>query len=162
MAKKKNSPVVYSAPNADISQIVEEKLQQIPPYEDGGVKYQGYSRKLVSQGSYRLIPQNKIIIHNTITGTTEANFYTIPEGKKLCISSAIIGHLAGAGTNAFYVTDGDSGVIPPQRIQFYYRFNGDNLQNLKFEPVLELVNALWIGQIAATTDFTFYAWLEDL
>jgi len=59
MAKKKISEVAYVPLNnsASVSQIVEQKIQEIPRYEDSGVKYQGKYKTQQSQNTYELRAQ---------------------------------------------------------------------------------------------------------
>lgn len=162
MVKKKTN-VVFVGNNETAPVYQEEKTQSPPPYEDRAVKYQGFYKKTIGSNSYELKPQTKLVIHQTITGLATQSIYDIPAGKRLIISSAIISHIySGAGTNYFYITDGDSAAIPPQRIQFYYRFTANNIQNLIFFPNLELYNAIWVGNGNATSDITFYGHIEDI
>lgn len=136
---------------------------QPPPYEDTGVKYQGYCKKNYGNNDYRLIPQNKIVIHHSQTGAFSDSVYTVPEGKKLIIGSMFISNLySGVGTDECYMTDGDSGTIPPQRILFYYRFEENSILNPLFEPKIEIFNSCWVGVTTGTVDLTIYGHLEDI
>jgi len=56
MAKKKTSAVAYT-PYGDVSQIpqiVEKKVEQIPPYEDSGIAYKGKYKVQTGSNSYEL------------------------------------------------------------------------------------------------------------
>lgn len=69
MAKKKATEVVYT-PYGDVSQvpsIVQQTIQQIPPYEDSGVRYQGKYKIQQTETRYELKAQ-------------ETRFYTLGIG----------------------------------------------------------------------------------
>lgn len=59
MAKKKISEVAYVPLNtaAQVSNLVEQKVEQIPAYEDSGVKYQGKFKTQQSQNTFELRAQ---------------------------------------------------------------------------------------------------------
>ena len=59
MAKKKISEVAYTPLNttSQVMPIVEQKIQEIPRYEDSGVKYQGKYKTQQSQNTYELKAQ---------------------------------------------------------------------------------------------------------
>lgn len=60
MAKKKASPVVYYTPPIavqEVKDIINDKLDQIPPYEDGGIRYQGKYKIQKSNNEYELRTQ---------------------------------------------------------------------------------------------------------
>jgi len=163
MTTKKKEVAYVGYANQQLTDSLIQSRKETPPYEDSGVRYQGYYKKQVGTDEYKTNPQNKIVIHQSINGSTFQSIYNIPQGKKLIVASCVISTLySGAGTDAFYVTDGDSGTIPPQRILFYYRFNSNQIQNLIFEPKIEFTTGVWIGQVNTNSDITFYGFLEDL
>ena len=60
MAKKKASPVVYYTPPTSVQEvkdIINEKIEQIPQYEDSGVKYQGKYKIQKSANTWELKAQ---------------------------------------------------------------------------------------------------------
>jgi hypothetical protein len=59
MAKKKKSEVAYVPLNtaAQVSNLIEQKVEQIPAYEDSGVKYQGKFKTQQSQNTFELRAQ---------------------------------------------------------------------------------------------------------
>lgn len=158
----KNKNVAYVGNNTSSPVDLKEKSIIPPPYPDSGVIYAGYSKKALSNNEYRLIPQQKIVIHKSVTGLSSASIYDVPLGKKLVIGSMLLSNnYSGGGVDEIYITDGDSGVIPPQRIQLYYRFVAYNLFNPLFEPKIEINNSVWVGITSGTVDITIYGHLED-
>lgn len=59
--------VAYVPLSADNPQTKTDSINIIPPYEDSGVRFQGYSKTLIKQGEYRLNLQERHIVQ--LTGT---------------------------------------------------------------------------------------------
>ena len=87
---KKTSNVVYYTPNIpvqDIKDIINEKIEQIPAYEDTGVRYQGKYKKQVTQKEYSL--KNQIPIRYAFTiwsGGASQNITRTANRKFFCTS----------------------------------------------------------------------------
>jgi len=66
-------------------QTKQENAPQIPPYEDAGVKFQGFYKKKVSESDYILKPQIPYEHHVFIS--SEANDTKTFLGQRFCVTS---------------------------------------------------------------------------
>jgi len=89
-------PEAYTIPYATPTQ----QIIQIPPYEDSGVKFQGYSKRKLGDGSYLLVKQERKIIYSS--SNVAATLYTVPAGKIFVCDKIIINP---ANSNTFYFSE---------------------------------------------------------
>lgn len=83
MAKKKQTYVDYLGgyiPAGSYSPtITESQINLIPPYEDSGIRYQGFAKQEISKGQYKLIKQTPINSPGSLAvGTTTIVTITNP------------------------------------------------------------------------------------
>jgi len=93
MAKKKAAPVVYYTPPSppqQVKDIINDEIQQIPAYEDSGVRYQGKYKKQISQKEYSLKNQNIKQYMLTIWSGGFLSTVTRTTGKRFFCTGAYI------------------------------------------------------------------------
>lgn len=115
MAKKKTSQIAYT-PLSNVNPIPEIQIKSIPPYNDRGIKYQGYSKKNVGNGEYSLYPQIPRIQRAQISGAagTNATGTRLDLGKKFYASSF---HIDCSSTNSgVSVVIGDGSSAQPRMV----------------------------------------------
>ena len=167
--KKKKSNVIQSNTTDSVGfdfgagVPISNNVDNYPTYEEKGVKYKGYSKTLTSPNNYAITRQEPfLIVGFTVGGATEEDIYTVPKNKTLYVNSAIVSfQIMGEATNVYYITDGDSNAIPPERIKFYVRpKDQEPIFIMYFNPPLEFKNAIRVGQILSSSDSSYYGWLE--
>lgn len=86
-------PATYS-PN-----ITTSKIKIIPPYEDPGVKFQGYSKKLNNNGEYELIPQIRRVQYPQLLSATSDTITREDPDKKFYVSSVHVDFFTSVATS---------------------------------------------------------------
>jgi len=165
MVSKKSTNVktvsnLFSNSNLGVTVPVDNQKETFFTYEEQGIKYKGFSKTLISPNNYILNNQQRIVISETVNGSSDVDIYTVPNGKRLFISSCVLSLISALPTNVYYITDGDSLSIPPQRIKIYLRVPTNQNLNLIFEPAIEITKTVRVGQILTSSDSSFYGWLE--
>jgi len=159
MAKKKTSSNVdYLAgyvPATFTPQINPAQIAQIPPYEDQGVKFQGFSKRLIG-GTYQLFPQQRFFIQDNAANTlTTQTAFTVPQNRKLFISSIWFSGTAGSSTDSWTLRDG------ALFISLFQNFS-NHQEQIIFDPPLEFKDSLkWeMNQDPSQLYLNFFGWLE--
>jgi len=105
MTKKKVSSAKSYVPYGDVSQIpqiIEQQVQQIPAYEDRGVKYQGKYKTQQSSSSYELRSQTtrftNMIAAGLAAGATVTNVRPRNDLRFYCTKMVISWHAFTAHT----------------------------------------------------------------
>jgi hypothetical protein len=103
MAKKATQPVVYTPLiKSTPPEFIEQKVENIPNYEDSGVKYQGKYKTQQTQNKYELrAQQTRFYVLGISTGAFGSTIFarSRPELKFFC-TKMIISH-AGRSTSSF-------------------------------------------------------------
>lgn len=80
--------IIY--PISDIKNISPEKIVITPPYEDEGVKFSGYSKRLIKNNEYKIFPQQPFykreLIIASSSGTKTSTFSAISYLKQIIVS----------------------------------------------------------------------------
>lgn len=113
MAKKKNAQPIAYTPLSDYSQVtaeIENKIAQIPAYEDSGVRYQGKYKTQTSGNSYELKGQGKILTTGKFSSTNSADNYALSSQKKFFMTGLWIQWALAAAVPAqkLYLADYDT------------------------------------------------------
>lgn len=136
-------------------------MAQLPPYEDRGVRYQGYSKRLVGTDAFEITPQTKIYLKDDNANTTADNLlYTIPPNKKLYISTvAIFSYDSVLPFSTTRLYDGSS-ALPS-----VFRGTIGNYQTIVFNfavPLEFLTSVIWkMGDNKTQIYLDLWGWLED-
>jgi len=117
-------------PQAPIGKIpqLNKDFKQIPPYEDTGVKFQGYSKKKISQDEYNLTPQYPFTITGGIAGAPWYVDFALPAGKSYYITDIII-----SGNNTI------------NNFGYMQLINGQNFSDVKILKQLPAFNAAGVS-----------------
>lgn len=126
MATKKKNDVVYTPLNnvSQIPQIIEKKVQQVPAYEDSGVKFQGKFKTQQTSDTYELRGQETRFNTMGIQNTGAVFDFTFararPDLKFFCTKMVI--HFRNMSTfglsNYIELADFKGGIYAP-RFYFY-------------------------------------------
>jgi hypothetical protein len=133
-----------------------------PPYEDAGVKYQGYSKRLVGSNQYLITPQARIYIKDDDANTTADQLaYTVPNGKKLFINTiAMFCYDSAATYSTTRIYDGSSS------IPSVFRGTVGSVQTIvwKFDVPIQFNNSvIWkMGDNKTQIYLDMWGWLEDI
>lgn len=159
MAKKKTNDPAYLAgyiPASFTPSINASQIAQIPPYEDQGVKFQSFSKKILSGNVYQLIPQQRFSVQDNQADTlTHQIAFTIPVNRKLYITSLYASGTVGTNTDSWSLYD---------RSLFIARFQNflGHQEQIFFDPPLEFNNSIVWGmdQTGVQLYLNFFGWLE--
>jgi len=174
MAKKKQTEVAYVPLNnsASVSQLVEQKIQEIPRYEDSGVKYQGKFKTQQSQNTYELRAQvtrfNAMAIQNT--GATFDFLFTRPRSDLKFYCTKMIVHYRNMSTfgSSVYIelSDYKGGVYSPRYYFWPVEASGNLVIDFTDSPrafegtsfAIRLLASLGATEFIA---FNLYGWEEQ-
>lgn len=152
----KKKPKALSSPIVPyIPPTLPAKADNVPPYQDVGTEYEGYSKKPITQGGYELKTQTPIkIIGNVITGTT--TIYTVPAGKKLFLKAVNFSRTGAAGTTL--LRDGTD-TTTYDLFDFYQA--DTNVTGFNFDVPLQVNTSVLINIAgAAIVFYNLYGWIE--
>lgn len=172
--KKKTSAVAYVPLNtaAQISNIVEQKITEIPPYEDSGVKYQGKFKTQQTQDRYELRGQvtrfNAFGIQNT--GAVFDFTFTRPRNDLKFFCTKMIIHFRNMSTfgisNYIELSDYRAGVYSPRFFFFPTEASGALVLDFTDSPrlfegtdfAIRLLSSLGATEFIA---FNLFGWEEQ-
>lgn len=97
MAKKKTSAVVFAGNNENAPVFQQEQKESPPPYEDTGVKFQGYSKYSIGNGKFGLKYQQKFYSYITISNSTTPQSFQIVGQNKAFVTDLIIAFVDTGG-----------------------------------------------------------------
>lgn len=144
MAKKKNSPVVYTPiiTSDNIPQVNTSFNQQIPQYEDSSVRYQGKYKIQTGQNEYELRGQIPFQIqlgetHTGGVGPMSSLSYDIPVGKKFIITSISLSFRSTkeAGWFVIYSAGLTTGFADDRTVMGFYHGHDEVDQYIQYTPV---------------------------
>lgn len=153
--------MVYTPISSDMpdTQILQQNTpsSKIPPYEDRGIKYQGYSKQAIASNDYKLNPQQRLtILYNQANSITNETVYTMPEGKKFYCSDLVI--------NFSSVSTVPSEVVIRANTRIVFRALASTNENQIFHFNTPLEFDLNIKSEMQSNDFqiyeTFIGWIE--
>lgn len=160
MAKKKKTNTVDYLSGyipADFNPIVTQAtIKQIPPYEDAGVKFQGYSKKLIKDGEYQLFPQQRFFMQDNASNTlSDQTLFIIPANRTLYVSSIWFSGTVGTSTDAWDLQDGS---LLLARFQNF----ANHQEQIIFDPPLKFNHSVqWDMQQTGTQLYlNVFGWLE--
>jgi hypothetical protein len=136
--------------------VTTAQIAQIPPYEDAGISFQGYSKKATGSNQWQLTPQQRFFLQDNAANTLSAQIpFVIPTNRALYVSSIWFSGTAGASTDSWILRDGSIFISEFQ--------NFDNHQEqIIFDPPLKFTNSLsWeMQQSPSQLYLNFFGWLE--
>lgn len=107
--KKTTNPVVFTGyDNATQSNLIQEQVQQIPNYEDAGVKYQGKFKVKKAQNEYELKSQetrfNVLILSGAAAGSTTTYTRSRPQTKYYCTKMMVqFRNVSAFGATSYFI-----------------------------------------------------------
>ena len=158
--KKKTDDIYYGLEGyvpADFSpKIAQNKINQIPPYEDSGIRFQGYSKRNTGSGQYQLFPQQRFFIQDNQSNTLDVQTATIiPENRSLFVSSIWFSGTAGTATDSWDLMDGSL------LIGTFQNFS-NHQEQIIFDPPIKFSNSVkWVmNQTLVQLFLNVFGWLE--
>lgn len=143
MAEKAYKPPTLS------TVISTEESATIPPYEDKGIKYQGYSKTKIGNNEYKLNPQTLystiLEVTNLVAGTQNNTMHAPPEGQILYISYMDINTSISAVDPNSYVKLLNG--RPTQKVVWHTGLLRSETRSFNFDPPLVLDIAHEIGVV---------------
>jgi hypothetical protein len=129
----------------------------IPPYEDVGVRYQGFSKRLATGNTYAVTPQTPVFINGYVNNSTAViPIYTVPPNKRLFISSIQIE--CSVGNQNTVVGDSTGGMITAFFTTAQLNFNMPLPVAVEFKGTVTIQN----GSTGFSTSNYLTGWLEDV
>jgi len=169
MAKKKTSDN-YLAGYIPATQTIDLSLgtkaaATVPPYDDSGVSFKGYSKRLLGNGQYELKRQERKMVYSS--SNVAATLYTPPAGKIFVCDKIIINP---ANSNTFYFSE--SGHTAPGDIKIAVNtgfVDTSGVLTLKiplqidFSTPIVFNNDVYMFMSVEPSSYTImlYGWIED-
>lgn len=135
MAENKSVAYVPYGNTKEIKELIEQKINSIPPYPDKAVKYAGYYKLPITNNDYQLKPQERfsyVLTRPAFVGIENHSIGVPLEGKTLFVSSIQLHTSISAVDANSYVELRDT-----TEVKYRYSLIRSESQQITFNPPLE-------------------------